>query len=58
MLIQIAWVLVELLVVYMFVATLRRQSTRLSKTIPCPVEWPDCHPGGCRVCGGKGYTDK
>jgi len=23
---------------------------------PCPVPWPACLPGGCRVCGGKGAT--
>jgi len=22
--------------------------------VPCPVPWPECHPGGCRTCGGAG----
>lgn len=28
--------------------------------IPCPIPWPECHPGGCSRCEGKGsyFDDK
>ena len=26
--------------------------------IPCPVPWPECSPGDCSRCGGKGFTLK